>query len=166
MPDQQHWHAVYTRSRHEKTVAGLLAERELECFLPLRRVLSQWKDRKKWIEKPLFPGYLFVRAEARHILAIRATKGVVRLVGPERGPPSIVSESEVANLRRLIATKIAADPYPHLKPGQLVRVARGPLRGVEGELIRKVRKYLLVISVKLFGQAVAAELSAEDVRGL
>ena len=54
------WYAVTTRSRHEKVVAEQLWQKEIECFLPLREVLSTWKDRRKKIQLPLFPGYLFV----------------------------------------------------------------------------------------------------------
>ncbi|MCZ6550598.1 MAG: hypothetical protein O6926_04265, partial [candidate division NC10 bacterium] len=55
------WYALYTRPRHEKAVAEHLARRQLEAFLPLREVLSRWKDRRKLVQLPLFPGYIFVR---------------------------------------------------------------------------------------------------------
>ncbi len=52
-------------------VAEELWNRKIECFLPLREVVSQWKDRRKRVQFPLFPGYLFVRvpsprAQTRH----------------------------------------------------------------------------------------------------
>ena len=55
-----HWYAVTTRPRHEKVVAEQLWQKQIECFLPLRKVISKWKDRKKKVQFPLFPGYLFV----------------------------------------------------------------------------------------------------------
>ena len=161
-----HWYAVHTRSRHEKMVAGLLAEREIERFLPLVRTLSQWADRRKWVEKPVFPGYLFVRVHEDETPTVRETGGVVRLLGTEPSRPSIVPDAEVENIRRLVATRVSVDPYPYLKRGQLVCITRGALRGVEGTLIRKSRRYFLVISVKLFGRSVVAEVSGEAVRGL
>ena len=55
-----HWYAVTTKSRHEKVVAEQLWQKDIECFLPLREVLSKWKDRYKKVQFPLFPGYLFI----------------------------------------------------------------------------------------------------------
>ena len=57
---ESHWYAVTTRSRHEKVVAEQLWQKEIECFLPLREVISKWKNRKKKVRFPLFPGCLFV----------------------------------------------------------------------------------------------------------
>ena len=91
----RHWYAVHTRSRHEKMVGSLLAERGIERFLPLVRTLSQWADRRKWVEKPVFPGYLFVRVHEEETPTVRETGGVVRLLGPEPSRPSIVPDAEV-----------------------------------------------------------------------
>ena len=62
---KSNWYAVTTRSRHEKVVAEQLWQKEIECFLPLRDVLSKWKDRRKKVRFPLFPGYLFVNVQMR-----------------------------------------------------------------------------------------------------
>jgi transcription antitermination factor NusG len=161
-----HWHALHTRSRHEKRIDELLAERGIERFLPLVRVHSQWKDRKRWVEKPLFPCYLFVRVHREQIPIVRDTRGVARLLGPERSTPSIVPAAEVENIRRLVTSRVRVDPYPYLKPGQPVCITRGSLRGVEGTIIRRANQCLVVVSVNLLGRSVAAEVSAEDVQGL
>lgn len=162
--NSKHWHAVHTRSRHEKMVAQLLAEREVEHLLPLVRVLSQWKDRKKWVEKPLFQGYLFVRIHEEQIPIVRSTRGVARLLGPEPYKPSILSDEEVENVRRLVSSEVQVDPYPYLRPGRLVRIARGPLKGVEGTLLRRQGRFLLVISVPLIGRSAVAQVPAEHVQ--
>ena len=58
--DLKCWYAVYTIVRHEKKVQASLCRRDIENFLPLRDFVSQWKDRKKRVQIPIFPGYLFV----------------------------------------------------------------------------------------------------------
>ncbi|HOF14945.1 MAG TPA: transcription termination/antitermination NusG family protein, partial [Spirochaetota bacterium] len=72
------WYAVYVRSRHEFMVEAALAHKSLQTFLPAVERLRQWKDRKKKIMFPLFPGYLFVQCngDAEHFLAVLKTKGV------------------------------------------------------------------------------------------
>ena len=164
MRDGKHWHAAQTRSRHEKMVSQLLGERDVEHFLPLVRVLSQWADRKKWVERPLFPGYLFVRVHEKEIAVIRGTRGIARLLGPGPYEPSILTDDEIENVRRLVSSDVQVDPYPYLKPGRLVRITRGPLRGVEGMLLRRNGRHLLLISVPVIGQSAVAEVAAEHVQ--
>ena len=53
------WFAVWTRSRHEHVVQDHRARRDIEVFLPTIIRWSRWKDRKKQITWPLFPGYCF-----------------------------------------------------------------------------------------------------------
>ena len=166
MQDGKNWYAVHTRSRHEKMVGRLLEEREVERFVPLMSVLSQWADRKKWVEKPYFPGYIFVRVREQEIASIHATRGVVRVVGSEPYKATSIPDREIESIRLLIASQVRVDPYPYLKPGQFVYVKRGPLKGVEGTLIRKAKKHFLVVSVNLIGRSALAEVSAECVEAL
>ncbi|MGD2176138.1 MAG: UpxY family transcription antiterminator [Candidatus Brocadiaceae bacterium] len=160
------WHAVYTRSRHEKKVAAFLAEKDVEHFLPLKGEMSQWVDRKKWVRKPLFPGYLFVRVGPGQLPAVQHTRGVVTLVGPDPCQPSIVPDHEVNSIRRLVESDLPVDPHPHLRPGEPVRITRGPLRGAKGTLMRKSRQFLLVVSVEIIGRSVAVELPTDAVESL
>jgi transcription antitermination factor NusG len=145
-------------------VADFFTERGVEHLLPLVRVLSQWRDRKKWVEKPLFPGYLFVRVDQEEVPRVRSVRGVARLVGPEANRPSILEDEEVENVRRLVSGEVPVDPYPYLRPGRAVRITRGPLRGVEGVLLRRQGRFLLVISVPIIGCSAVAEVPAEYVQ--
>jgi len=138
----------------------------IETFLPLVEVLSRWKDRRKLVQKPLFPGYLFTRVGRERVVEVTRTPGVVHLVGAEFGRPAEVSEEVINNLRRLLASRVPIDPYPYLKKGQSVVIRRGPLKGVEGIVARRNGVHKLVVSVHLLGRSVAATVAAEDVREL
>ena len=157
------WYALYTRARHEKQVDRRLEERGLESFLPLLKVLSRWKDRKKMVQMPLFPGYLFVRIAENQILQVLGVRGVVRILGPDLRKPSEVPESQIQAIRTLTENGAKVDPYPYLKVGRLVRVKYGPLKGLEGLLVKKQKRQKLVISVDVLGRSVATEISAADV---
>jgi len=86
-----HWYAVTTRSRHEKVVAEQLWQKEIECFLPLREVISKWKDRKKKVQFPLFPGYLFVHVPIQERrVDILKVPSVVRIIEFNGKPVAIV----------------------------------------------------------------------------
>lgn len=160
------WYALYTRSRHEKQVAEQLAQKRVGHLLPLYDVQSQWKDRKKWVRKPLFPGYLFVHVLGDEDLATAwYTRGVVHVVSNGDGPVC-VPEEQIEAVRRLVDAPVDVDPWPYLKRGRRVRVRAGPLSGVEGYVSRRKDIHRIVVTVDLLGRAVAAEINPECLETL
>lgn len=157
-----HWYAVRTRSRHEKVVRDQLAARGVEPFLPLWTRWSRWKDRRKQIATPLFPGYCFARFELSEKLQVVKTPGVVGIVGIN-GIIEPVLPAEIDAIRALVNGPLRYDPCPFLEEGMEVEVIRGPLMGVRGRLVRKDRAARLVISVTLIRQAASVEIDAADV---
>ncbi len=161
--NQASWYALYTRSRHEKTVNQDLARKGVETFLPLRRVTRHWSDRKKIVEEPLFQGYLFVYIPIRERLAILKTSGVVGFVGRSRLDPIEVPEPEISSVRRFMEQEIQADPFPYLKRGKRVYIRSGPFKGIEGFIIRKDKHCRLVISLNLLMQSLSIQVDAACV---
>ena len=157
------WYALWTRSRHEQVVREQLERKQVEVFLPTIRKWSRWKDRKKQIDWPLFPGYCFARFEPHDTLPILKCTGVVSIVSFE-GAPAPIPDHELSGIRTLIDTDLAFDPVPLIKEGQMVEVVHGPLKGVVGRLVQKKEKARLVLSVDLIGQGVSVEIDAADVR--
>jgi transcription antitermination factor NusG len=161
--DAKNWYAVYTKSRHEKVVAEELWQKDIEVFLPLRNIISKWKDRRKEVQFPLFPGYLFVNVPIlKRRLDIIKVPSVVRIVGYKNEPTPVPTEQIVA-VRTLVFSELPYDPFPDIAVGVRVHVKRGPLRGLDGILIEKKSNYRFVISVDLIQQAVACEIDAADV---
>jgi transcription antitermination factor NusG len=159
------WYALYTRSRFEKKLLLDLTDRSVEVFLPMREVLSRWKDRRKRIWLPLFPGYIFVNhvdtPENRY--RILNIPGAVRFVGIE-GRPEPVPDEQIDAVRRFLEASISVDPYPYLQVGQRVEIIAGPLKGITGILVQKRGKFRFVLQVDLIRQAVSVEIDASDVR--
>ncbi len=156
------WYAVRTRSRHEKVVRDQLDGRGVESFLPLWERVSRWKDRKKKIQSPLFPGYCFARFEWGDRLLVLKAFGVAGLVGIN-GKAEPIPEAEIEAVRTLVATTLRYDPHPYLAEGMEVEVVRGPLMGARGRLLRKDRAARLVLSVNLIRKSVTVEIDAADV---
>src|SRR5215208_679325 len=157
------WFALWTRSRHEQVVREQLVQKRIDVFLPTVTRWSRWKDRKKKIDWPLFPGYCFARFNARERLPILKCTGVVSIIAVE-GEPAPIPEHEIDGIRALIESELAYDPCPMIREGMMVEVVHGPLKGVIGRLIRKGAHARLVLSVDLIGQAVSVEVDAADVR--
>lgn len=161
----QRWYAVHTKSRHEFQAIERLNQKGINAFLPTVERLRKWKDRKKIISFPLFPGYLFVNIskDSQSILSVLKVKGVVRLLCTLPGEPDPIPDEQILSLQRLIENKADLDPYPYLNEGQKVRIIKGPLSGVEGILVEKLDKHLLVLSVDVLQHGVALTISASDV---
>jgi len=159
------WYAVWTRSRHEKAVRDQLEARKIEVFLPTIPRWSRWKDRRKLIDWPLFPGYCFAHIEAAARLPILTCSGVVTIVS-FNGEPAPIPDHEVEGIRTLVQSDLQYDPCPFIREGTMVEVIHGPLRGVLGRLIRKGPHARLVLSVELLSRAVSVTVDAADVRPL
>ncbi len=157
------WYALWTRSRHEASVQRQLDELKIEAFLPTITKWSRWKDRKKQIEWPLFPGYCFARFDIDSRLAVLKRPGVVNIVS-FNAEPAPIPDVEIESIRQLIKTELQYDPCPMLKEGMMVEVVHGPLQGVVGKLERKGSHARLVLSVALINQAVSVEVDAADVK--
>jgi len=158
------WFAIWTRSRHEQVVREQLERKQIEAFLPMVTRWSRWKDRKKKIDWPLFPGYCFARFDPDDTLPVLKCSGVVNIISFE-GRPAPIPEIEVVSIKTLVGSELQYDPCPLVREGQLVEVAHGPLKGVIGRLVRKdAQRARLVLSVDLIGQAVSVEVDASDVK--
>ncbi|HSW62592.1 MAG TPA: UpxY family transcription antiterminator [Dissulfurispiraceae bacterium] len=162
------WYAVHVRSRHEFRVFSRLAEAGIEAFVPVVERLQKWSDRKKIVEFPLFPSYLFVYIPDTYdnILAVLKKQGVVRFLGMIPGRPEPVPEEQIDALKKLVSVKNEIDPYPYLKQGQQVKVKRGPLKGAVGMLTEKAGQHLFVVSIDILQQGVAVKIDASDIEAL
>lgn len=167
-PGELHWYALHVRSRHEFSVAERLVKLGIDAFLPIVERLSRWKDRKKLIAFPLFPGYLFVNMpdDNNVKLAVLKTAGVVRFIGLTASAPEPIPAEQIITLKKLVESKETLDPYPYLKEGNRVKIKNGPLAGVDGILVERKGMHHLVISVDILRQGVSVQVEASSVEAL
>jgi transcription antitermination factor NusG len=161
--EQPAWYALHTRYQHEKSITNILLEKGFEVFCPTYAEVHRWKDRKKEVTLPLFPGYLFFANGLDRKLDLLSTPGVCAIVS-FGNTPAPVPQSEIEAIQRAILGSRAVQPHPFLKEGDRVRVKSGPLAGIEGILQRQKDGYRLVLSIELLGRSVAVEVDQCDVR--
>lgn len=159
------WFALQVRSRHEKSVAHILSEKGLDCFLPLCRGRRQWSDRVAQVDLPLFSGYVFCRLNLSNRMPVLTTPGIVRIVGVGRCPAA-VDESEMGAVRAIVQSGMSAHPWPIPQIGERVAIDRGPLAGLEGVLVGVKSQLRLVVSVTMLQRAIAVEVDGGWVRRL
>ncbi len=161
-PEQVRWYALTVRHQHERQTEKALRSRGLETLMPLYRSRRQWSDRVQELELPLFAGYVLCRFASRERVRILSTPGVASIVG-FGGKPAALEDAEIAGIEQLLASRLALAPWPFLKAGDRVRVEHGPMRGLEGTLLRTKDGLRLVISVELLQRSIAVELDRESV---
>ena len=156
------WYALYTAPRHEKRVAKQIQQQGVACFLPLYRSVRRWKDRRKELALVLFPGYVFVRMPLQHRLRVLQLPGAVRLV-TFNGQPASLPEAEIERLQSHLSASGNIEPHPYLSVGRRVRVRSGPLKGLEGIILRADGRCRIVLSIHLIMRSVAVEVDNADV---
>jgi transcription antitermination factor NusG len=161
----ENWYALRVRSRHEFATSEELRRKNIENFLPSVSRVRQWKDRKKAVVFPLFPGYLFVRIDPQPgaFLNVLKTRGSVNFVSLEPGQPTSVSPEEIGALNAMLKSGEEIDVFPAFKHGTAVRVKNGPLRGTVGILAKREDRHMFLINIDILGRSVGLKICAEDV---
>lgn len=163
---QKGWYAIYTKPRHEKKVFEDLILRDCTAYLPLVNHLSQWSDRRKIIQKPLFDSYVFVYindiATYRRILPI---EGFVMFVA-FGGKLAIVKDSEIETIKQLIAHCGEIKPVRSgLKIEEKRKIMFGPLSGYDCEIVSYEGKDMVMMRIESLRQDIMANVPRECLVG-
>ena len=166
-PLQPQWYAIRTRSRHEKIVSEQLEEQGIETFLPLVKKTHKWSDRVKEVELPLFSGYNFVRLVLSSPERLRVLKahGVAGFVGIN-GSGTAIPESQIQDIRTVLASKVPFEEQTFLKVGQRVRIRGGSLDGVEGILAAQDGDQSLTISLEPIHRSLSIRIQGYTVEAV
>lgn len=161
------WYAVYTRSRAEKRVHEALKEKNIECFLPLKKELRQWSDRKKWVEEPLISCYIFVRVSEKEYYNVLNTLGSVCYVTFE-GKAAPIRENQIEALRVFLDDRNSNVELTRdaMAKGDVVEVLSGPLKGVQGEVIQFRGQHRIMLRFESLGCCVHTNISMGEVKRL
>jgi transcription antitermination factor NusG len=154
------WYPVYTHPRAEKKACQALLNKSIEAYLPLKRQLKQWSDRKKWIEEPFIKSYLFVHITENEQTDVLMTKGVARFIyfGGKITP---MPDRQIDDLKLLMASSFELEiTEENLLPGEKVMIKAGPLKGMTGEIISYRSQKQLALRLENLGYSVIIHVAA------
>ena len=154
------WKVIYTASRQEKKLAQRLSQIGIEHYLPIYRKLSQWSDRKKWVEVPLFSGYLFVRPTSKQRDLVLQQAGAVAYLR-FNGQDAVVTERELKVIEQLLESGYSMESLTKpddLKKGDQVMVIDGPLKGQMVDVVRRNNDEIFLVSFDTIGQSIKVNL--------
>ena len=159
---QKQWLAVYTRPRWEKKVSRLLENKNIENYCPLNRVTRQWSDRRKTVQEPLFPSYVFVYASVNEYIQIKETDGVINFVY-WLGKPAIIKQKEIESLKSFLNNYSSVELEKiDVNVDDEVRIVHGPLISMEGKVI-DVEYNHVKIMIPSIGYSLVAKLSKAHI---
>jgi len=142
------WFVLYIKSRNEKKVTAQLQLLGITAYCPLKTEIKQWSDRKKKVETPLIPSYIFVQLEEKQRQLVFQVPGVVRYLF-WLGRPAVVRNEEIDILKDWLKNDLLDVHVEGIKPGDKVEIAKGPFKGKEGivQEVNKNRLQLLLLEL-------------------
>jgi transcription termination/antitermination protein NusG len=156
------WFALIIHQYKREQCEQMLGSRGYEYFSPCFQTIKQWSDRRKHVDVPLFPGYIFCRFNPQCRLPLLQIPGVLGIVSSGKQFLE-VDAKELDAIRKAMAGPLPVEPYPFMTPGQKVKVVHGPLRGIHGVLVRTKAESRLLLSVGILNRCVSVEVQASHL---
>lgn len=161
---QAGWYLIYTKPRHETKVHTRLTELKIETFLPLTKKLRSWHDRRKYVDEPLFPSYIFIYLNDRKtyyegidaagaLYYVRTGKEIAR-----------VDDAVVNNIK--LTSGLFQDievSECYFQPGRKLVISQGALTGLSCEVIQSDNKQKILVRVDLLQRNILLSLPEEQL---
>ncbi|ACU02770.1 UpxY family transcription antiterminator [Pedobacter heparinus] len=159
---EKNWYVVVTYPNLERKALLNLLKNNFIAFLPLQKVQRKWSDRKKTIEIPLFPNYLFININEKDRFEALDIYGVKRYV-TFGGRPAFISETDILNIKRIVES---VDLYIEhsLVKGDAVKIIGGPFKDMIGILFKKSGQARFGIRVESMNQTLSIEICHTLIR--
>ena len=157
----KNWLVAYTKPRHEKKSAEVLKSFGIDVFLPLQKQLRTWSDRKKWVESPLFPGYIFINISEKEHLTVLNSFGIVRFIYFNQ-KPAVVKDDVIVSIQKLICSDINSlieiNNEEELIMGEEIKINNGPFKGIKGKLVKIKGKNKIAVEIECMKKIVLVEI--------
>lgn len=160
------WYPIYTRSRFEKKTQLALTRKQITTYLPLKKVLKQWSDRKKIVEEPLLKSYLFIYISIKEYNEVLLTPGFSRFIYFS-GKIAAMPEKQIEDLRLLLANSADLELIEYnISPGEKVLIKAGPFKGIIAELVSLKSKKSLILRLEQLGCSINIHTSMASIEPL
>ena len=155
-PEERKWYVAYVRLFHKQKTTEKLAAMGIESFVPVREEIHQWSQRKKKVMRVLIPQMIFIHAtpkERLEALTLASISHYMVLRGEHT--PAVIPDRQMQQFMFMVDySEESIEMYNSpLQPGQSIKVIKGPLAGMEGELMEIEGKSKVIVRLDLLGCA-------------
>lgn len=154
--DNTPWFGVQLFGLKSKDLSAYLSEKKIESFIPMQQVVFIDAEGKRRHDlRPVISNLIFIKKVVDDKL-LTATideyyKGHYYIIRKERGsrefyqiPSRQMKEFMIMCNPDLLMKKYLSEQEAKLKKGDRVKVTHGPLKGLDGRLVRTSGKYYLL----------------------
>lgn len=155
------WHVAYTMPKSEKKAYLKLTQLGVGAFLPLQKVVRIWSDRKKKLEVPLFPNYIFINTTDAKRFEVLKLKEIIRYVS-FCGVPAIIPDSLIDSLKKITLGEFEVS-NSSWSEGMSIKILDGPFMGVEGILLKRQGSKRLLVKIEALQRAVSIDIASNAI---
>ena len=155
------WHAVQVMTNHEKRVTQHFTCRSVEHYLPVYTEKSKWTDRTVTLQRPLFPGYVFIRFGPGERRIVLDTPGILHVLGT--GNAGLIPSTEIEKIRTALAQGCMLHPHPNVTKGMSVRMKHGIFAGMEGKVTELRSNFKVVMALSGVDQCFSLTATVDDI---
>jgi transcriptional antiterminator RfaH len=159
-PASLRWWVAHTKPRCEKKLFDFCQRERIMATLPCYQSAHKYRGKTVVFQKPLFPGYVFLRLEALRIPLLRQNDHVANLLEVH---DQATLERQLGEIMQALEAGLEVKLAPAIGEGMRVRIKSGPLRGVEGWVERRYGLDIVLLRLDFISQAAAIELGAESL---
>lgn len=157
------WYVAYTKPRHEKRAFNELTERNIVCFLPTVKKLHIWAARKKYIDTPLFPSYLFINLESSdNYFTSLDVQGILHYVRTGK-EIARVKESTIQAIQLLIKDQKSKFEVSseNLRSEKKLIIKDGPFTGYNCEMIQHNGEQKILVRIELIQRNILLSIAPQ-----
>lgn len=144
-------------------MAAALTGMGIESYVPRRREMHRWSDRRKLVDVLLVPRFVFVHCTEQDRRSALSREPRISGFLSSLGKPAVVRDSEMETFMAMVGSgrgvTVSGDTPA---PGDRVRVMSGPLMGMECELVSVGGGRCLAVRLGVLGTA-TMDLDIETV---
>lgn len=168
------WYAIHTYSGYEEKVADSIrqrinavdmADKIFDVMVPKEKQIEIKNGKRRTVEKRIFPGYVMVEMVVTDDswFIVRNTPNVTGFIGLGVRPTPMMQE-EVDRIKKRMG--VEEPKYKiEFKPGDLVKVSDGPLKGFEAKVTEiDESKGKVKVLVSMFGRETPVSLDFLQVK--
>jgi transcription antitermination factor NusG len=161
------WYAIYCKSRYEKKISLELTAKGIENYVPVKNEVHQWSDRKKRVEVPVLPNYIFVKTDNSQFYRILKIYGVRCFICFDRGPEPI-PEKQIMNFKNFLESvgQEVEISYEKFAKGDLVEITEGSMKGIIGEVVEYRGKKNLLIRLETVQCNILTDISCAKLKAI
>lgn len=154
------WYVAHTRPRCEKKLAEFCHRNSFVFSLPCYRSVRKYERKTLVFEKPLFPGYVFLRLEPWQRQKIFQSDYVANLLDV---PDQQIFSEQLADILRSLESDVEIVLAPQIVAGARVKILSGPLRGLEGFVENRSGVTYVNLRLDFIGQAASLKVEASEL---